>query len=200
MASDTRLPDGGVSPSADLILEAAARLYLSRGAAHVGMRDIAREAGVAVGTLYNYYRDKADLARAVQEQAADGLVRRLRLERLNPGRPLEEHFLALAGAAFEVAPLFSEPEQLVELITPAFAWLLEEAQLRGDLPRAGEATGSVARMLAAVVAGAAFVLPADDAVRDALPRQLARLAAQGLSGVFAGEAAQVAAATGRGEV
>ncbi|HEX6987926.1 MAG TPA: helix-turn-helix domain-containing protein [Bacillota bacterium] len=191
MASDAVPPEGVVRPEragnpyADLILEAATRLYLSRGAARVGMRDIAREAGVAVGTLYNYYRDKADLDRAVQERAADALIRRLRLERLNPGRALGDQVLALVDAALEAAPLFSEAEQLVELMTPAFAWLLEEAQLRGDLPRGGDASAAVAHLLAAVVAGAGSVLSIHDETRRDLPLRLARLVSAGLPGVFA---------------
>src|SRR5690606_39610307 len=55
---------------------------------------------------------------------------------LNPGRPLGEKVRALVDAALAAAPLFSEPEPLVQLMTPAFVWLLEEGQIRGDLPRA----------------------------------------------------------------
>ena len=50
---------------------------------------------------------------------AEELVRRLRLERLNPGRPLGEKVRALVDAALAAAPLFSEPEPLVQLMTPA---------------------------------------------------------------------------------
>ncbi|MFO7246230.1 MAG: helix-turn-helix domain-containing protein [Thermaerobacter sp.] len=174
------------------ILEAAARLFLTRGAARVGMRDIAREAGVAVGTLYNYYRDKADLSRAVQERAAEELVRRLRLERLNPGRPLGEKVRALVDAALAAAPLFSEPEPLVQLMTPAFVWLLEEGQIRGDLPRAEAVIDSLARLLAEVVAGAGFVLQGDGAGRAQAGRRLAALLAEGLPGAVGAEAAPAA--------
>lgn len=177
-----------MASDAGQILEAAARLYLTRGAARVGMRDIAREAGVAVGTLYNHYRDKADLARAVQERAAEELVRRLRLERLNPGRPLGEKVLALVDAALAASPLFSDPEPLVELMTPAFVWLLEEAQIRGDLPRARGAADNLARMLASVVAGAGFVLQGDAAARSQLTRRLAVLMAEGLPALVGSEA------------
>lgn len=176
----SRAADAGANGYAELILAAATRLFLRLGAARVGMRDIAREAGVAVGTLYNYYQDKADLARAVQNQAADELIRRLRLERLNPGRPLDVKLQALAQAALDVAPLFSDPTQLVELLTPAFAWALEEAEIRGELPRS-EQVSRLASLLAAVVAGTSAVTPLDAAERAALPLQLARLTCGGLA-------------------
>src|SRR5690606_41375786 len=78
---------------------------------------------------------------------------------LNPGRPLGEKVRALVDAALAAAPLFSEPEPLVQLMTPAFVWLLEEGQIRGDLPRAEAVIDSLARPLAEGVAGAGFVLP-----------------------------------------
>ncbi|MFC0507015.1 TetR/AcrR family transcriptional regulator [Micromonospora costi] len=48
-----------------LILEAADRLYVERGAAHVTMDDIARAAGVGRGTLYRRYPDRASIALAL---------------------------------------------------------------------------------------------------------------------------------------
>jgi AcrR family transcriptional regulator len=47
------------------ILESASRLLRSQGYRRTDMRQIARESGVAVGTLYNYYRDKQQLLEAV---------------------------------------------------------------------------------------------------------------------------------------
>jgi AcrR family transcriptional regulator len=48
------------------LIETAARLIDERGSAGLGVRDIAREAQVADGVLYNYFEDKEDLlARAL---------------------------------------------------------------------------------------------------------------------------------------
>jgi len=43
------------------ILEAALRVFSERGYDRSTMPDIAREAGIAVGTIYNYYKGKRDL-------------------------------------------------------------------------------------------------------------------------------------------
>lgn len=45
----------------ELVLSAATRLFGTRGWAATGMRDVAREAGVAVETVYANFRSKSDL-------------------------------------------------------------------------------------------------------------------------------------------
>lgn len=47
------------------ILSAASKLFAERGYAATGMGDIARRARLAVGTLYNYFPSKPDIAMAV---------------------------------------------------------------------------------------------------------------------------------------
>ena len=49
----------------DAIIEAARRTFAQRGFAKTTMAEIARQAGVADGTLYLYFKNKEDLARAV---------------------------------------------------------------------------------------------------------------------------------------
>lgn len=49
----------------EAILEAAAGLLTTDGAAHIRMEDIAGRAGIAVGTLYNYFEDRPALVRAL---------------------------------------------------------------------------------------------------------------------------------------
>jgi AcrR family transcriptional regulator len=56
------------------ILRAAARLFREQGLAATGMRDIAAAAGMAVGNLYYYFRDKGELLAFCQEDALDGLL------------------------------------------------------------------------------------------------------------------------------
>ena len=45
----------------DAILDAAATAFNTGGASAVRMEDIAAGAGIAVGTLYNYFRDRQTL-------------------------------------------------------------------------------------------------------------------------------------------
>lgn len=56
------------------ILEAASRVFRTRGLHAAGMRDIAAELGMAVGNLYYYFRDKEDLLAFVQESALSRLL------------------------------------------------------------------------------------------------------------------------------
>src|SRR5215470_5381930 len=56
------------------ILEAASRVFLKKGVYATGMRDIAAELGMAVGSLYYYFEDKEELLAFVQEDALDGLL------------------------------------------------------------------------------------------------------------------------------
>ncbi len=54
------------------VVEAATRLFGERGYAATGMRDVAREAEVAVETVYAYYRSKTELLMAAIDQAVVG--------------------------------------------------------------------------------------------------------------------------------
>lgn len=173
--------------SGERILQTAARLFQECGAGSVGMREIARAAGVSVGTLYNYYRDKEALTQAIAEQAVDKLMRRLRLERLNPGRPLQFHLQSLVAGACEVAPLFAVPEQLANVLAPAFLWAIEDAQVRGELPRAAEPS-ALAELLAATVAGTIAVLPPGSTVSTGLPTILTQLLSGGIAAAAAANA------------
>lgn len=49
----------------DAIVDAARRMFLGKGFARTTMAGIARQAGVADGTVYLYFKNKEDLARAV---------------------------------------------------------------------------------------------------------------------------------------
>ena len=55
------LRDGDGQNLREYLIETAARLMGERGSAGLAVRDIAREARVADGVLYNYFEDKEDL-------------------------------------------------------------------------------------------------------------------------------------------
>jgi AcrR family transcriptional regulator len=50
------------------ILDAAGRVFAEKGYEHSSIRDIAEAAGVADGTIYNYYENKGDLMKALIER------------------------------------------------------------------------------------------------------------------------------------
>lgn len=54
------------------LLRAATELFTSKGWANTGMRDVARDAGVAVETLYSHYSSKRVLLDAVVDHAVVG--------------------------------------------------------------------------------------------------------------------------------
>ena len=57
------------------ILAAARSLFDRNGYAKTSMEDVAERAGLAVGTLYNYFRSKDDLLLAIMRREADRLLR-----------------------------------------------------------------------------------------------------------------------------
>jgi AcrR family transcriptional regulator len=54
------------------LLRAATALFTTHGWSRTGMRDVAREAGVAVETLYSHYPSKRKLLDAVVDHAVEG--------------------------------------------------------------------------------------------------------------------------------
>lgn len=72
------------------ILRAAARLFEAKGYEATSMKDVARRAGLAVGTLYNYFDSKPDLVLALVRRDADrGLTAGEAVLKRPPGDPVE---------------------------------------------------------------------------------------------------------------
>ncbi|GEN32750.1 TetR/AcrR family transcriptional regulator [Aneurinibacillus danicus] len=59
------------------ILTAAHKIFIEKGYRQADMRSIAKEAGIAVGTIYNYYPNKAVLYQAILVQQSDELDHRI---------------------------------------------------------------------------------------------------------------------------
>ena len=74
MNAQTSLRDRLRQSTRDAILAAAATAFNGREASAVRMEDIAAGAGVAVGTLYNYFRDRNALIAAVLQSRTQGLL------------------------------------------------------------------------------------------------------------------------------
>ncbi|MEN6559954.1 MAG: TetR family transcriptional regulator [Acidobacteriota bacterium] len=74
-ADKTSLPEAGGKRIA--ILRAAARLFSRRGYNETSMKDVAEAAGIAVGTIYLYYRNKEDLLTGIYRHSSALLLERL---------------------------------------------------------------------------------------------------------------------------
>lgn len=62
------------------ILEAALRVFAERGFYNAKVSEVAREAGVADGTIYLYFQNKDDLLIQLFEDRMDFIIRRLQAE------------------------------------------------------------------------------------------------------------------------
>ncbi len=120
MTSSGSRRDAGFDRTQTAVLEGAARCFARVGVRGTTMQDVAHEAGVAKGTLYNHVRTKPDLLRALvvhrvrsmtraacELSAQEGLGAALRLvcEQLVTDQAL-------------VAVREREPEQLLPLLAP----------------------------------------------------------------------------------
>jgi TetR/AcrR family fatty acid metabolism transcriptional regulator len=94
----------------DAILRAAIRVFADRGFFGAQVADVARQAGVAAGTVYLYFRSKDDLlvsifertvrdaiaeGRAVLDEVSDPIERLRRIARLHLGRLGRDRHLAI---------------------------------------------------------------------------------------------------------
>ncbi|MGE3511352.1 MAG: TetR/AcrR family transcriptional regulator [Vicinamibacterales bacterium] len=61
----------------DAILDAAASVFIAGGATNARMEDIAANAGIAVGTVYNYFEDRTALVTALLETRTRALFEAL---------------------------------------------------------------------------------------------------------------------------
>lgn len=92
------------------LLAAARRVFAERGYGAASVRDIVRSSGLAVGTFYEYFRDKDEAFAAVAEEALAGLRARLRSVRRDRSHGFEERIESAYRAFFEFVveeqPLF----------------------------------------------------------------------------------------------
>src|SRR5262245_5674149 len=82
------------------ILDAAERVFEARGYSGAKMAAIAREAGLAAGTLYNYFANKEQIFRALVELRGEDFVKRLEEAAAAPGAP-PQVLVGLVQAAFQ---------------------------------------------------------------------------------------------------
>jgi len=145
------------------ILDAAEELIATRGLQGAGLLPIARRAGVAVGTLYNYFADREALIRALFESRR-GAVRPKLLAAARAGvdLPFEQRLRRFVTALFEV---FEEHRTFLtiaienEHLKPTPSTTPQDMQLAlAEIVAAGVAEGVVpqahAELYPLVIAGA----------------------------------------------
>ena len=115
------------------LLRGAARAFADRGLRGSTMQSVAVAAGVAKATLYNHFRTKDDVARALLAAELD------RLTAQATGLPLEEALVALSDELGGHLVLRRLVETEPDLLTPMLA--LDGAQWAGLVGRLGEALG-----------------------------------------------------------
>jgi AcrR family transcriptional regulator len=121
----------------DYLIATAARLIDERGSAGLGVRDIAREARVSDGVLYNYFEDKEDLlAHALLVHVGMVMTSRPRMPPAGTGTVADNLRLFIdmgLGALARVVPAFagllSQPKVLMRF----------HAMVGGDAAFEGEA-------------------------------------------------------------
>jgi AcrR family transcriptional regulator len=114
------------APTEARILAAAAQRFASFGYRRTGIAEIARDAGVAAGTLYRYFDNKEEIFRAVMRDVTAGWLREARAALAPPGTAIER--LARLGAA---SVAFSRDNALINSVYRRddeiiFAPLIEE--------------------------------------------------------------------------
>ncbi|KAF0246783.1 MAG: transcriptional [Planctomycetota bacterium] len=119
---DTKLP---------AIMNAAVRLFVESGVASTTIRDIAKAAKVAEGTLYRHYDSKEELARDILQKNlatfSEFMERKAREKSTLPGR--------LEGLARAFAEAYEENQDLARFILFSHAAEMERLPKSMRLPR-----------------------------------------------------------------
>lgn len=86
----------------DRIIDSAERVFVKRGLAGTRMQDVAAEAGLATGTLYNYFANRDALLSSLLERRLDQLVAEVRAaDAAVKSAPPRERLTAVVRASFQ---------------------------------------------------------------------------------------------------
>jgi AcrR family transcriptional regulator len=142
------------------ILKAALDLFSRRGFQSTTTRDISRKAGIAEGTLFNYFRTKEDLALYFFEQEMQNLAQWFQGEKRLRNAPLGEQLFAIIhhhlerigpyedfiGAVYlralqpssKLCPLSLERQEINLRYLKFLRGVLAGAEARGEIPPVGD--------------------------------------------------------------
>ncbi|HEY2773410.1 MAG TPA: TetR/AcrR family transcriptional regulator [Candidatus Binatia bacterium] len=107
----------------NLILDAAEEVFAETNFAGASVEDIAQRAEISVGTLYNMFRSKEDVYRAVISRAQDTFFDMIE-ERVNEARGPLEKVHAVVGYYFEHFHRYARQFRLYVSATNGFQWEL----------------------------------------------------------------------------
>ncbi|HEY1510167.1 MAG TPA: TetR/AcrR family transcriptional regulator [Solirubrobacteraceae bacterium] len=132
----------------DAVLKAAVTVFGASGFSSATMLDIAQEAGVASGTVYQYFSDKADVLRCLLADLEDHLRRETRMPADDRGRLIvRESVLRYLDIYREYAPIYRAWWELIEPPTQfTTAWIATHRSYHGDLKAvitAGQRAGTI---------------------------------------------------------
>lgn len=92
-----KLSDSAIEKRKDTIEDAARELFIKQGFHATSMRDIAKDAGVSLGNLYNYYETKDAIFESIVAKYLEVIDERLREMFSSIDEPLEPESLRRLG-------------------------------------------------------------------------------------------------------
>ena len=107
---------------------AALRQFTDRGYEHVSIASIAKDAGIAVGTVYRFYENKLYLLRAMLEETERDFVERMQSDWAEGGA-VAERLDRICDGVFDVA---KQRSSLLRLFTMTTDVVYEDGALPGD--------------------------------------------------------------------
>lgn len=141
------------------ILEAALHLFREKGIERTTTKEISKRAGIAEGTLFNYFKTKEDLALYFFQKETENLIAWFRAETRLQRAPLPEKLFAIIhrqleyiepyedfiGAVFcrslqpdsALSPLSFESQELRLKYLRFIREVLAESERKGEIPRVG---------------------------------------------------------------
>jgi AcrR family transcriptional regulator len=150
-----------VTDTRELIVESAFDCFRRQGLNKTTIVDIARAADISRSTVYEYFRDKAEIVEACAEHSSQRFYREM-ARAMGRGESLEEK-LTLAAVFVTRARRFVEPEMYFDadevslLLTKNAAVLLRECgEFLAPYLTAAKLTGEVRKDLDVVAAGEWF--------------------------------------------
>ncbi len=150
-----------VADTREVIIEAAIACFGRHGLTKTTVVDIARAADVSRSTVYEYFRDKAEIVEACAEHSSQKFYREM-AKAMGKGDSLEDK-LTLAAVFVTRARRFLEPEMYFDadeaslLLTKNAAVLLRECgEFLAPYLAAAKLTGEVRKDLGVVAAGEWF--------------------------------------------